>query len=135
MVCSFVVFVFFFFKQKTAYEMRISDWSSDVCSSDLLAAVRTSARETAEGWRINGPKIWTTGAHFSHIMLALVRTEEGSERNAGLSQLLIDLDAHGIQIRPIIDMAGHHDLKRVFLDAVLVPHGVLVGERGQGRNQ
>src|SRR3546814_6363976 len=29
--------VFFFFKQKTAYEMRISDWSSDVCSSDLLA--------------------------------------------------------------------------------------------------
>src|SRR3546814_14009145 len=32
---SFVVFLFFFFKQKTAYEMRISDWSSDVCSSDL----------------------------------------------------------------------------------------------------
>src|SRR3546814_11941482 len=34
----FVVFLFFFFKQKTAYEMRISDWSSDVCSSDLLVA-------------------------------------------------------------------------------------------------
>src|SRR3546814_7890726 len=32
--------LFFFFKQKTAYEMRISDWSSDVCSSDLLAALR-----------------------------------------------------------------------------------------------
>src|SRR3546814_8842106 len=31
----FLLFVFFFFKQKTAYEMRISDWSSDVCSSDL----------------------------------------------------------------------------------------------------
>src|SRR3546814_9733605 len=35
-VCCTIVFVFFFFKQKTAYEMRISDWSSDVCSSDLL---------------------------------------------------------------------------------------------------
>src|SRR3546814_5285436 len=34
--CSHVCFCFFFFKQKTAYEMRISDWSSDVCSSDLL---------------------------------------------------------------------------------------------------
>src|SRR3546814_2460965 len=34
----FCVFVFFFFKQKTAYEMRISDWSSDVCSSDLVGA-------------------------------------------------------------------------------------------------
>src|SRR3546814_5159167 len=32
-----MIFIFFFFKQKTAYEMRISDWSSDVCSSDLLA--------------------------------------------------------------------------------------------------
>src|SRR3546814_4222190 len=32
----FVFYLFFFFKQKTAYEMRISDWSSDVCSSDLL---------------------------------------------------------------------------------------------------
>src|SRR3546814_5329127 len=36
-----VLFVFFFFKQKTAYEMRISDWSSDVCSSDLLDALYT----------------------------------------------------------------------------------------------
>src|SRR3546814_1591773 len=34
---GYVVFLFFFFKQKTAYEMRISDWSSDVCSSDLNA--------------------------------------------------------------------------------------------------
>src|SRR3546814_3138985 len=41
-VCLYVlhVIVFFFFKQKTAYEMRISDWSSDVCSSDLRAARR-----------------------------------------------------------------------------------------------
>ncbi len=100
-----------------------------------LAAVRTSARETAEGWRINGQKIWTTGAHFSHIMLTLVRTEEGSERNAGLSQLLIDLDTPGITIRPIIDMAGHHDFNEVFFDDVLVPHGALVGTRGQGWQQ
>src|SRR3546814_3446870 len=42
----FVVWVFFFFKQKTAYEMRISDWSSDVCSSDLLAAGATDAGAT-----------------------------------------------------------------------------------------
>src|SRR6058998_1012773 len=35
----FVIFVFFFFKQKTAYEMVMSDWSSDVCSSDLCGAI------------------------------------------------------------------------------------------------
>ena len=100
-----------------------------------LAAVPTAAREKAEGWRVNGPKIWTTGAHFSHIMLTLVRTEEGSERNAGLSQLLIDLDTPGITIRPIIDMAGNHDFNEVFFDDVLVPHSALVGTRGQGWKQ
>src|SRR3546814_3469964 len=41
-MCVFVICLFFFFKQKTAYEMRISDWSSDVCSSDLSARVRTN---------------------------------------------------------------------------------------------
>lgn len=100
-----------------------------------LAAVRTTARETREGWRINGQKIWTTGAHLSHVILALVRTEEGSERNAGLSQLLVDLDTPGITIRPIIDMAGHHDFNEIFFDDVLVPHGALVGERAQGWKQ
>lgn len=100
-----------------------------------LAAVRTSARETREGWRVNGQKIWTTGAHLSHVMLALVRTEEGSERNAGLSQFLIDLDTPGITIRPIVDMAGHHDFNEVFFDDVLVPHGALVGTRGEGWRQ
>src|SRR3546814_8442069 len=39
-IYSYLFFVFFFFKQKMAYEMRISDWSSDVCSSDLFARVR-----------------------------------------------------------------------------------------------
>src|SRR3546814_4473672 len=43
MMCSFLFFVFFF-KQKTAYEMRISDWSSDVCSSDLMDQAEEMAR-------------------------------------------------------------------------------------------
>lgn len=97
-----------------------------------LAAVRTSARATPEGWRVNGQKIWTSGAHISHVVLALVRTEEGSERNAGLSQLLIDLDTPGITVRPIIDMAGRQDFNELFFDDVLVPHEALVGTRGQG---
>src|SRR3546814_17278232 len=51
----FVGYIFFFFKQKTAYEMRISDWSSDVCSSDLGFSVagpqRVGARKIARGNR------------------------------------------------------------------------------------
>src|SRR3546814_19923440 len=65
-MCLFVILccfmsacVFFFFKQKTAYEMRISDWSSDVCSSDLQ-----SCREPHQGWifSIQLKKV------FSHVL-------------------------------------------------------------------
>src|SRR3546814_10498479 len=51
MLCLFCLSAFFFFfKQKTAYEMRISDWSSDVCSSDLLLHKRLSALDPEAGW-------------------------------------------------------------------------------------
>src|SRR3546814_2048484 len=43
-----IIFVFFFFKQKTAYEMRISDWSSDVCSSDLIMETKMIGNKIAE---------------------------------------------------------------------------------------
>src|SRR3546814_9987253 len=45
----FYILYFFFFKQKTAYEMRISDWSSDVCSSDLPERMRPLADRATEG--------------------------------------------------------------------------------------
>src|SRR3546814_2274222 len=57
-IAEMFVFCFFFFKQKTAYEMRISDWSSDVCSSDLLqvsqAAAGTAFLSNAAAGRIYG---------------------------------------------------------------------------------
>src|SRR3546814_8466700 len=51
--CTFSVFFFFFFKQKTAYEMRISDWSSDVCSSDLF---RHAPHQFIEGRQVDGDR-------------------------------------------------------------------------------
>ena len=100
-----------------------------------LASVRTSARRTDEGYRVNGQKLWTSGAHHARAILALVRTQTGSERNAGLSQMMIDLDTPGITIRPIIDLAGVHHFNEVFFDDVLVPAGALVGAEGNGWTQ
>ncbi len=108
---------------------------SEPNSGSDLASVRTSARKCDEGWRINGQKVWTSGAHISHVMLALVRSEEGSERQQGLSQFMIDLDTPGITIRPIMDMFGGEHFNEVFFDDVLVPHDALVGAEGEGWKQ
>ena len=108
---------------------------SEPGSGSDLASVRTSARCTDEGWRINGQKVWTTGAHISHAMLALIRSEEGSERQQGLSQFLIDLDTPGVTVRPIMDMFGGQDFNEVFFEDVLIPHGALVGVEGEGWKQ
>ena len=97
-----------------------------------LASVRSSARRDGDGWVLNGQKIWTTNAHIAHIMIGLFRSEEGSERNAGLSQFLIPLDTPGITIRPIINLTGEHDFNEVFFDDVKLPADALIGEEGQG---
>ena len=105
---------------------------SEPNSGSDLASVRTFARRTPEGWRVNGQKVWTSGAHKSHAALTLLRTEEGSERQQGLSQLMIDLDLPGVSVRPIVDMTGQHHFNEIFFDNVLVPLDALVGEEGRG---
>ena len=98
-----------------------------------LAAVRSRAERTGEGWRLNGQKLWTTGAHHVDYMIALVRTSGGPEdRHAGLSQFIVPLDRPGVTIRPIEDLAGDEHFNEVFFDDVDLPPDALIGEEGQG---
>ena len=96
-----------------------------------LAAVRTRATEVDGGFMVSGTKVWTSAAHKNHHVLALVRTDEG-ERHDGLSQLIIDLQADGVQVNPIPFLDGSHDFNEVVFDDVFVPHDRLLGTRGQG---
>ncbi len=100
-----------------------------------LASVRTTARRDGDEWIISGQKLWTTNAHNAHVMIALVRSEAGSERNKGLSQFVIPMDAPGLTVRPIIDLTGGHDFNEVFFEDVRLPATALVGEEGNGWKQ
>jgi alkylation response protein AidB-like acyl-CoA dehydrogenase len=100
-----------------------------------LASVRTHARRVPEGWRISGQKIWTTNAHRSQFMIALVRTGSIEERQAGLSQFIIDLSVPGLTVKPIVDLTGASEFNEVWFDDVLVPEEMLIGEVGQGWRQ
>ena len=108
---------------------------SEPGSGSDLASVRTAARRDGDDWIITGQKVWTSSAHNAHFMIALVRSEEGSQRNEGLSQFIIPMDAEGLTVSPIIDLTGDHDFNEVFLEEVRVPSTALVGEEGQGWRQ
>ena len=98
--------------------------------SDVFAA-STRATKTDGGWLVNGRKIWTSNAHNSDYMIALLRTSPPTKENRrhGLTQFLIDLqDRPGITIRPIINLTGQHDFNEIFFDDVFVPDLHLIGE-------
>jgi len=109
---------------------------SEPGSGSDLASVRTRAERTGSGWVLNGQKIWTTNSLHSDYMIALVRTSgKPEDRHAGLSQLLVDLNAPGVTIRPIVDLNGDAHFCEIFFENVELGEDALVGEEGQGWQQ
>ncbi|SAI72356.1 acyl-CoA dehydrogenase [Bordetella ansorpii] len=110
---------------------------SEPGSGSDLASIRTRADPHADGgWRLNGSKIWTTNAHRSHYMIALVRTSgTAADRHQGLSQVIIDLSLPGVTVRPIEDLAGDSHFSEVFFEDVALAADALIGTEGEGWQQ
>lgn len=109
---------------------------SEPNSGSDLASVRTRAVRNDAGWLLNGQKIWTTNAHHCHYMIALVRTSgEATDRQKGLSQVIIDLSLPGVTVRPITDLSGDSHFCEVFFDNVQLAEDALIGAEGAGWEQ
>lgn len=108
---------------------------SEPNSGSDLASVKSRAQKVDDGWRVNGQKIWTSGAALAHYMIALVRTSDSESRHGGLSQIIIDLKSDGLTVRPIPDIAGATHFNEVFFDDVFVPDANLIGAEGDGWKQ
>ncbi|WP_395704304.1 acyl-CoA dehydrogenase family protein [Aquabacterium sp.] len=102
-----------------------------------LASIRTRAEKKGDGWVINGRKVWTSGAHRAHYMIALVRTgtDRAADRHQGLSQFLVDMRTPGLTVRPILNQLGDHDFNEVTFDEVWLPDECLIGAEGSGWQQ
>lgn len=105
---------------------------SEPQSGSDLASLRTRAVLDDDRWIINGSKLWTTHAHFADHMFCLARTRTEGKPQTGISFFLIDMNQPGIKVRPIIGLAGDHEVNAVFLDDVVAPAEDLVGVEGQG---
>jgi acyl-CoA dehydrogenase len=125
--------------QKAKYLPAIAtgeDWwaqgySEPGAGSDL-AALQTRAVRDADGYVIDGAKIWTTHAQWSNRIFCLVRTRFEGKPQAGMSFLVFDMDLPGISVKPIITLAGDHEVNAVFFDGVRVSADALVGREHEG---
>jgi len=98
-----------------------------------LASVGTRATRVDDGWRLNGRKLWTTGAQHCRYMIALVRSSgEAGDRQKGLSQFVVDLALPGVAVRAITDLAGDAHFNEVFFDDVRLADEALIGNEGDG---
>jgi acyl-CoA dehydrogenase len=110
---------------------------SEPDSGSDLASIRTKAVPVSGGWQLNGRKIWTSSAHKAHFMICLCRTGpvDATDRHKGLSQLIVDLKAPGISIRPIKNLAGAAHFNEVLFENVFIPASRMIGEPGDGWKQ
>jgi len=91
------------------------------------AGIRTRATRTEGGWRINGQKVWTSGAHLASLGLATVRTNPDAAKHQGITTMVIDMHAPGVTVRPLKMPTGNSDFNEVFFDDVFVPDADVVG--------
>ena len=121
----------------TSGECYFAIGMSEPDSGSDLASVKTKAEKTSTGWKLNGRKIWSTGAHLAHYMIVLVRTAPQLENNrhSGLSQFLVDLSLPGITINGIEDMTGQKHFNETIFDGVELRKEALLGKEGEGWKQ
>jgi alkylation response protein AidB-like acyl-CoA dehydrogenase len=106
-------------------------FSEPEAGSDL-ASVRTRATRQGDDWHLTGRKIWTSRADRAGWGLAVARTNPDVPKHAGLTCFLVNLETHGVDVRPILQMTGDSEFFEVTLDDVVVPDRYRLGEPGQG---
>jgi alkylation response protein AidB-like acyl-CoA dehydrogenase len=106
-------------------------FSEPEAGSDL-AGLRTRATQTGDGWRINGQKIWTSGAYRSQCCLVLARTGPLEDRHRGLAMFAVPLDANGVGVRTIKSIDGRESFCEVFFDEVEVAQADALGAPDEG---
>jgi len=112
-------------------ELWCQGYSEPNSGSDL-ASLRTTAVQEGDQFVINGQKIWTTLAAYADHIFVLTRTNKDVKKQAGISFLLAPMDALGLTVRPIMNLADEDELCEVFFDNVRVPAENLVGGLNEG---
>ena len=124
-----------------ANEDQVARWVLPALRQDLIwcqlfsepdagsdaAGVKTRGTRVDGGWLVNGQKVWTSGAHLASFGLATIRTDPDVPKHEGITTMVIDMHAEGVEVRPLKMVTGHSEFNEVFFNDVFVPDDDVVG--------
>jgi alkylation response protein AidB-like acyl-CoA dehydrogenase len=115
----------------SAEEIWCQGFSEPEAGSDL-ASLRTRAVQDGENFVINGQKTWVSWGQYATWCGVLARTDDSGPRHRGISMLIVDMSAAGVELRPMTQITGHAEFCELFLDNVVVPRENVLGQLGDG---
>ena len=115
----------------SADEIWCQGFSEPDAGSDL-SAVRTTARLETSCFVVDGQKVWSSYAHLADWCILITRSDPSSERHAGLTYLIVDMKAPGVEVRPLRQITGEAEFNEIFFSGVEVPVENVLGDVGGG---
>jgi alkylation response protein AidB-like acyl-CoA dehydrogenase len=97
-----------------------------------LASLSCAAVLEGDHFVVNGQKTWNTLAHHANWCELLVRTDRDAPKHRGISCLLVDMTRPGVEVRPLVTIAGDNEFNEIFFDDVRVPRDALLGSLNDG---
>jgi alkylation response protein AidB-like acyl-CoA dehydrogenase len=105
---------------------------SEPGSGSDFAGLSSKGVKDGEEWIANGQKVWTTLAHLSRFGLLVVRTDPEAVKHAGLTAFVVDMQAPGVEVRPLRQMTGEAEFNEVYFTDVRISESEMLGSPGDG---
>ena len=105
---------------------------SEPGSGSDLASLSSRAVRDGDEWVVNGQKVWTTLGHIARFGLLVTRTDPDLPKHLGLTYFICDMQAPGVDVRPLRQMTGDAEFNEVYLSDVHIPDSARLGGEGEG---